>query len=177
MYDDCPVGTIVMWPGSADNLPAGWMLCDGSPIPVADPKRPAPTDELYRVIGHSFDYPIGSRHYDPNFFLLPNLVGQFIRGVDVEGKVDPDAEARFNLYDPSTRTQGVGSAQAAAFASHSHSLTAYRAGVSVHVANLLNDNAGLGPVQTHPAGGNETRPVNIALYFIIKAIAGRERTP
>lgn len=170
MYDDCPVGTIVMWPGSADNLPAGWMLCDGTKYHVPIPGKPAPTDALYSVIGNSFNYPPGSSHYDPNYFLLPNLIGQFVRGVDVMAAVDPDAHARVNLYDPKTSAQGVGSAQLSDLASHSHSLNAYRSGESVHIQPLDPDNAGLGPVQTAPTGGKETRPVNIALYFIIKAI-------
>ncbi|TIU42434.1 MAG: tail fiber protein, partial [Mesorhizobium sp.] len=73
MIDNCPVGTIVMWPGSEDAVPKDWMVCDGSKLPVPVQGQTSATTELYAVIGHSFDPPPGSPNYDPNSFLLPNL--------------------------------------------------------------------------------------------------------
>ncbi len=70
-----PVGSIVAYYGKReDGIPTGWLLCDGASIPVG-----GEYDALRSLLGRS---------------VTPDLRGYFLRGLDPEGKVDPDGMNR-----------------------------------------------------------------------------------
>lgn len=68
-----PCGTIVAWAGNPDNIPAGWLLCDGS---IIDPETDLP---LYRAMSTRFDHLEPKRSY-----VLPDLRGRTIIGPDAD---------------------------------------------------------------------------------------------
>ena len=80
--DDASVGKIIAWAGDAQSLPADWMLCDGKILN----KKQYP--ELYKAIGDSWGAPNRKR------FNLPDLRGRFVRGADLGSGRDPDAGER-----------------------------------------------------------------------------------
>ena len=41
-----PVGTVVMWAGAHDQIPAGWRLCTGAAPPVGEAQTPNLTDRF-----------------------------------------------------------------------------------------------------------------------------------
>ena len=155
LVQQSPSGTITAYGGSV--APAGWLLCDGaSYLKQSYPK-------LYSAISTAF----GTA--DSTHFNVPDLRGRFLRGQDAGAGNDPDAAARVALNAGGNAGDAVGSYEADAFASHSH---------SIPIIDGINDTAngiagGLnkppaGTGGTYGAGGNETRPKNVNVNYIIK---------
>lgn len=101
-------------------------------------------------------------------FNVPYGNGQFLRGTDNGAGVDPDAALRTALQPGGNTGDLVGSAQADGFASHNHN--------SIGASSYNGQTGGAGPVVqanigptgTSFTGGNETRPKNIYVNYIIK---------
>lgn len=156
-----PTGTVMPFAGPVAEIPDGWLLCDGSEL-----DRSA-YPELFAVIGTAHGHGDGVATFD-----LPDYRGMFLRGVDFGRGLDPDRGGRSNLPGGSTGDR-VGSQQGHMYARHSHSLGPH---------GLCDDgahNGGLFPIlnaihgcfartTTHLNGGNESRPVNVYVHFIIK---------
>ena len=83
-----PAGMIVPFAGPAENIPEGWLLCDGSEINRSDYAN------LYRAIGVCWGIGDGSTTFN-----LPDLRGMFLRGVSGDSGNDEDAENRVLLKD------------------------------------------------------------------------------
>ncbi len=149
-----PIGTILPFAGTT--APTGYHLCDGTPL-----SRTTYSD-LYAVIGDAFGNGDGS-----NSFNVPDLRGRFIRGVDGSAGVDPDASTRTAMASGGNVGDNVGSIQADAFKSHTHSFVLGGDGFAAGtVAQRTTNNLATGG--TNATGGNETRPVNAYLNYIIK---------
>jgi microcystin-dependent protein len=173
-----PIGSITAYGGAVetpgqigDLKEQGWLLCDGQALKTSDQKFQV----LYRAIG---DYWTTRRNAGE--FQVPDLRGQFLRGLDREASVDPDG-----------RTRSVGSRQADAFKVHSHtnSTTAvagnHAHGIGTgdndtqngmaHRANRPNGGTSTAAAGDHqhsliitPEGGEETRPKNAAVHYLIR---------
>ncbi len=128
-----PVGTIMAYSGRTE--PEGWLFCDGQEIGKN-------FHELRALVGDR----------------TPDLRGQFLRGYDPTGKVDPEGSKR-----------ALGTFQNDEFMHHHH--TAYLAngsdggGRSGQGDLLYSVNR---EASTLDAGGAETRPKNFSVNFIIK---------
>lgn len=180
-----PVGTIMPWPTAT--IPAGWLECDGSAISRTD------YAELFGVLGETYGNGDGSTTFNK-----PDLRGQFLRGHDDGAGTDPDAASRTDRGDGTTGDE-VGTKQADDTAAHTHGAGSYAAdsnGAHTHEYNArtttaggatggqVNNNVGLtsydtgsNGAHTHTVsgtsgstGGNETRPTNVAVKFIILAL-------
>jgi microcystin-dependent protein len=164
----CPPGTIVAYGGA--NAPAGWLLCNGTSVP-----RTGTYAALFSVIGTSF----GTANV--NSFNVPDFRGRFLRGRDDSSFRDPDRTTRTAMSAGGAAGDAVGSVQLDAFRSHTH---AY----AVSWDRIGHPN-GSGDTSTGPnanqqywrgnrdlvrnsptsfEGGNETRPVNAYVNYIIK---------
>lgn len=172
-----PVGTVIAWAGPLANIPSGWLLCDGGTYSTT--LYPA----LYAAIGFSWG---GSG----SNFRVPDLRGQFLRGVSGTSGQDPDAASRTTLYSGGNAGNNVGSFQGHQFASHSHGVS--DPGHSHGIDDWRVLISGTGPnegkrggnyeggnvgestdhrytgVSINNSGGNETRPRNANVFFIIK---------
>ncbi len=167
-----PPGTIQAFGGT--NIPAGWLHCDGRAFPVSQFPR------LYAAIGNAWG---GSA---PNFN-LPDLRGLFLRGVDFSfatGQIsgqDPGATQRAPIKLGGNAGNNVGSFQGDLFAAHSHDY--YSAAASLQnslypnadgrVLTLMGDrnstwSKGRYDFGIEATGGNETRPRNAYVHYIIK---------
>lgn len=71
-----PAGAVMAF--ATSGAPEGWLACDGTEYLIAEN-----TEKLFCVIGKTF----GGDGIKT--FCVPDLQGQFIRGWDVEGNVDP----------------------------------------------------------------------------------------
>ena len=139
-----PVGTVISYVGNTNTFPPGWLPCNGSTF------NQNQYPELYTVLGNSN--------------MLPNLSGYFLRGLDTSGKVDPDGTGRTIL-----------SFQGDAFAQHSH--ITYQApwydSEPFNVGNNYRSSAGYTNFRhqqpSSTEGGNETRPKNAAVLYLIFA--------
>ena len=157
-----PVGMIIPFGGDTALLPPGWLLCDGSTVDRSTYQR------LFNVIGEGW----GAGDSTTTFH-LPDLCGSFLRGVDLGRGRDPNANSRYSYYPGGNTTDQVGSYQEDEFESHVHwgvpwlssGLTFYGGG-GVHFYSPWRIDSG--SHHTAPAGGDETRPKNAYVHFIIK---------
>ena len=109
-------------------VPTGWLECNGQSAPTA----------LAAVLGQAN---------------VPDLRGQFVRGWDPTGTVDPQSG------------RALLSNQDDEFKSHTHTYAAsHGAGNSTNGGQFDGDKI----EPTGATGGAETRPVNVAMYYIIK---------
>lgn len=96
-----PVGTIAPFAGNRAAVPAGWLVCDGKSYQTTDYRK------LATVLGN-----IWGAGPDAQQFVVPDLRGQFLRGLD-EGK-GKDSEGQL---------RSVGSVQEDTFKNHTHDVT------------------------------------------------------
>jgi microcystin-dependent protein len=153
----CPPGAIVAF-GGAD-IPSGWKLCDGSILT---------TNQYYRLwlaIGYNWGK---SGTYD---FRLPDLRGHFLRGRDGGAARDPDRTVRTALYTGGATGDAVGSVQTDGFKSHTHTWMFGLQGDDSGSGSSYQEYTRIPGTSTDSiayTGGNETRPVNAYVNYIIK---------
>jgi microcystin-dependent protein len=153
-------GMIITFAGPPANLPAGWLVCDGSEV-----KRSV-YPGLFAAIGTSWGSGDGATSFN-----LPDLRGRFLRGVDQGQGRDPDAATRTASANGGNVGDMVGSLEADAFKSHVHTLLhAPDYDVAAPAGGLYNGGSygDSAPSMTEAAGGSETRPVNAGVIFLIR---------
>lgn len=161
-----PTGTIMAYGGP--NAPPGWLVCDGATVSRTQ------YSELYAVIGNRSGHGDGA-----TTFHLPDLRGRFLRGVNSPvgspgSGQDPDAGSRYQQNPGGATGDNVGSLQDDAFRSHSHPPQAAPHFLVINGAGAQGLPGGTGPEQyegrttSGAAGGNETRPKNSYVLWIIK---------
>ena len=138
-----PAGTVIHTASST--APTGFLKANGALISRTTYAA------LFAVIGTTFGVGDGS-----TTFALPDLRGEFLRGLDDGRGVDAE--------------RVLGSAQSDEFKAHIHDLRTALKGSSGSATVPYNDGTAFddGSLIIAPAGGNETRPRNIALLACIK---------
>lgn len=177
-------GEIKIWAGPVGTVPAGWQICDGSQLSRTG------FAALFAVIGTAWGAGDGATTFN-----LPDLRGQFLRGVADGSNMDPDRNSRFALYSGGNVDDQIGSYQWYATArpvttafttdtvgNHTHQmLGAGRTGNSQGPGDFLqgavnsqaygNKTTGGGGSHDHDidfGGDLESRPRNAYVYFIIR---------
>ena len=164
-----PSGSILPYAGPLDAdhpVPRGYLACDG-----ASYARDAHAT-LFAAIGTAW----GAA--DATHFNVPDLRGRFIRGRDAGTRRDPDVATRTACSIGGNVGDGVGSLQGYASVTHRHisgamyNVTRYPYGYeSIGTFDSL-PTAGGTSDQFSPftsnTGGNETRPINAAVNYVIK---------
>lgn len=150
-----PVGTVLPFAGIT--VPNGFLLCNGAPISKAT------YADLHAVIGTAWGSGDGVTTFN-----LPDMRGMFLRGVAGTSTVDPDKTTRVAANPGGNTGNNVGSRQGNAVQSHTHldrhlgSQTGSVPGYLAYTGTLSN------ALGSSPSGGNETRPVNVYVNYIIK---------
>ncbi|EMH6402175.1 phage tail protein [Providencia rettgeri] len=130
---DYPVGAPIPWPQAT--APAGFLVCNGQSF-------------------NKTTYPLLAKAYPTG--VLPDLRGEFIRGVDYGRGIDAN------------RT--VLSAQGDAFRAHNHSVIGEDSGSGTAYFGRGNGNRrAISKDAMNLEGGTETRPRNIAFLYIVRA--------
>lgn len=161
----CPVGTIL--PFAGDNAPAGWVLCNGTAL------NRTTYAGLYAVVGTRFGTTAGDN------FLAPDFRGRFLRGRDGNIGRDDDRNSRVAMNPGGAAGDAVGSVQDDQLRSHAHGyqdiyFSEHTGANGVYVngrgsGDSDNDNEPWEVSRTtSAAGGNETRPENANVNYIIK---------
>lgn len=160
-----PTGTILPYAG--DTAPAGWLLCNGATISRST------YSALWSVVNTRF----GSGDNSTTFH-VPDFRGRFLRGRDGSAGRDPDRGSRSAMNGGGATGDLVGSVQNDEFRSHAHNyqdIFFSEHGGSVPVpsnrgsGNSDGDNSGFEITRTsYGTGGNETRPLNANVNYIIK---------
>lgn len=170
-----PAGTILPYGGAT--VPAGWLLCDGRSFPAAN------YPNLFGAIGNDWGGNGGN-------FNIPDLRGMFLRGVGGNSNNDPDKLDRVASAPGGNTGNAVGSKQQDDFLSHDHEITdpghshqywdeynpprnsdnasdRWVADDQTVETEKSTDPANTG-ISINPRGGNETRPKNVYVNYIIK---------
>ncbi len=152
--DLLPAGSI--FPYAGETAPGGYLHCDGTAV-----SRSTYAD-LLSVIGVMYGDGDGSTTFN-----LPDYRGYFLRGWDDGGGNDPDAGSRTDRGD-TTIGDAVGTKQADEFESHNHGIRNLGAfGINKNVDELM-FGARYPRELIAYEGGNETRPKNINVMYLIK---------
>jgi hypothetical protein len=156
-----PIGTIMAYGGDTANATLaqelakqGWLPCNGGIVSRQE------YGELFGAIQTAFGTDNAAT------FRLPDLRGRFPRGVDQNAGRDPDRGGRGASAGGGNGGDRVGSVQDDMFGRHTHGYDQFpnsRGGIAS--GNYWQG----GRVQTDAAGGNETRPKNLYVNWIIKA--------
>ena len=152
-----PPGSIIAFGGT--NIPSGWLLCDGQSVSRATYGR------LFSAISTNW----GSAN--ASSFNLPDLRGLFLRGRDGGLGRDPDRSARTASGTGGATGDFVGSFQSDAFRSHTHTWTHGLQGDDQGSGGSYDEYTRISGSSTdsiQATGGNETRPINAYVNYIIK---------
>ncbi|MBU2249055.1 MAG: phage tail protein [Gammaproteobacteria bacterium] len=135
-----------------ETVPTGWLECNGASLLRAS------YAELFTSIGTNFGTADGTH------FNIPDLRGKFLRGWDHAAGNDPDAAGRTAQATGGQTGDHVGTVQTDAFKAHVHS------GMNNFVGgDIAYGAADFGVVgDTGSTGGNETRPINVNVMYVIK---------
>ena len=166
-----PAGSIIPFAGDSSKMPAGFLLCDGASLSTSA------YSELYAAVGYAWG---GSG----SSFNLPDLRGRFIRGTDYAAGNDPDKASRTAIKTGGNTGDKVGTLQGDQFKGHEHDSP-----IRVRLTNANEtwdnsksySNASNGKVvapsgssytdvkypESSATGGNETRPKNANVNYII----------
>ena len=172
-----PPGTIMPYGG--DSIPEGWLLCNGNLVNRND------FSDLFSSIGTKW-----GAGDSVTTFSVPDLRGQFLRGVDLDGEIDPGCIDEPKDDDVRKNKEGtivggvVGSFQDDAFQGHWHNIEGtYSVDGTVNngFSEFTRDTEGIGTYSDddevhNPIEGShgqvhlstETRPKNAAVHYIIK---------
>lgn len=179
-YNGVPVGSIIPFGGPRTAIPDGWLACDGAS------KNQADFPQLFAVI----DTYWGG---DATTFKVPDLRGYFLRGMADGEATDPNSADRTDKSGGTTIGDQVGSYQEDQFDQHNHSGDTGANGNHRHLitdacnvsgtfddgtdtddvfnassTNIYTDYSGNHTHSIDNQGGDETRPKNAYVWFIIK---------
>lgn len=155
-----PAGAIMWWP--AATVPTNWIECDGSSLSRAT------YADLFSALSTTYGA------VDGNSFNIPDVRGQFIRGIDNGRGFAPDVASRTAPSATGATGSGgdnVGTTQTDQNTAHTHTTTTKAALSSSPSSSGTSldstGNANSGAVTVNSSGGNEARPNNIAFKCII----------
>lgn len=142
----------------------GWAIAEGASV----------SRYLYNELYESGFQAIGNNYgtASAHVFNLPYTQGHFLRGYSNGTGQDPDAAGRTALQTGGATGDNVGSAQGSQLGSHAHGIQSINGYGGTGGTNVLGAGApNVGPISTDAAGGNETRPKNINVQYVIKVLA------
>jgi microcystin-dependent protein len=141
-----PPGAIMMFPSAT--IPQGWLECDGSELLISD------YTDLHKVIQQI--YKTNSGLDETSKFQLPDLRGMFVRGWDHNKGIDGG--------------RSLGSKQDDSIKNHTHGWNAAGSdtGGDLPGSGTGTQDKSITSSTMSPAGGTETRPINVALVYCIK---------
>ena len=151
-FKSVPTGAVFAW--ATGTVPDGYLECDGSSLDRTTYAA------LFAAISDDYG------NVDGTHFNLPDYRGRFLRGWAHGQTTDPDKATRTDRGDSVTGDY-VGTKQADGLKSHLHNIVS-----GPSAGGVTNNTAGANDSGTDKntalTGGNETRPININVMFIIK---------
>jgi microcystin-dependent protein len=141
------------------SIPEGWLLCDGAEYRESDHK--ALFDAIRRAHGG-----------DParKTFRVPDYQGRFLRGQAHGRSTDPDRATRSAMATNGNSGDAIGSVQSDELREHRHIAPLGGGGSEAgkFIPNMPNGEGTNPSIPTKPTGGQETRPVNAYVNYLIK---------
>jgi len=137
-------------------VPSGWLECNGDAV-----SRTTYAD-LYTALVDIWGEGDGSTTFN-----VPDFRGKFLRGWDNTAGNDPNAGTRTAQTTGGATGDNVGSIQADEYKEHTHPLTGSTTGGATTAPEISVNNLALS-ADTGANGGDETRPINANVMYIIK---------
>lgn len=164
-----PVGAIFPFPADNNNLPPGYDECNGAR------KDKTASSGLYLPLFNVIGYRYGG---SGNYFHVPDYRGLFLRGWDHASSpaVDPDRSTRTDSKVAGASGGGgyagdsVGSKQTDELLEHTHTFSTTNDNTASYTTPLHGGSPVMGTVTPALFGGNETRPINVNVMYIIKIV-------
>ena len=138
-----------------ETVPSGWLECNGASLLRAN----------YAALFTAISTNYGTA--DATHFNIPDLRGKFPRGWDHAAANDPDRAARTAQAAGGQTGDHVGTIQADELKAHVHYAGEYDSG-GAGPRITASGAATAGHFDTGSTGGNETRPINVGVMYIIK---------
>ena len=139
-----PIGSITMW-SSTGGIPANHLKCEGAAISRTT------YGNLFSVIGTIWGAGDGSTTFN-----VPDFRGVFPRGFDNGRGIDSG--------------RNFGSFQDHSIQSHNHFISVQNETIAGGGSTIPCNRPGGIQINTNSVGGTETRPRNLAVYFLIKFV-------
>lgn len=149
-----PAATVLPYAGTA--APTGYLMCDGSAVSRTTYAA------LFTAIGITAGQGDGSTTFN-----VPDYRGRFLRGANGATSRDPDAASRTAMNTGGNTGNNVSSVQADELKSHTHPQKGILQGAAGGATYNM-DTPSVNRNDTAATGGNETRPINAYVNFIIK---------
>jgi microcystin-dependent protein len=156
-----PAGSIIAFGGR--NIPNGWLLCDGNTVSRTQ------YNNLFLAIDSVWGNGDGF-----STFHLPDMRGQFLRGVSASSNADPDTTLRIAKFNGGNTGNKVGSYQSDTIQTHNHFIPIGVLSTQFNAGNGIPNGSSSIPIDfynprlTSSFGGSETRPKNAYVYYIVK---------
>ena len=150
-----PTGAVIAV--ASETAPTGYLECNGAAVSRST------YSALFTAIGVVHGYGDNSTTFN-----LPDYRGRFLRGWDHAIARDPDRASRTAMATGGATGDSVGSVQAEAFKSHTHTLS-IGIGTTGSASTETSPTTSAQSVAALPStGGNETRPINAGVMYCIK---------
>lgn len=143
-------GFVKTW--ATASVPAGYLECNGAAV-----SRTTYAD-LFAALSTTYGVGDGSTTFN-----LPDYRGEFLRGWAHGSTNDPDRASRTNRGDGTTG-DNIGTKQTDAFEAHTHTAENQTGAAYGQPAGAVEGTAGI----TGSTGGNETRPRNVNIMYVVK---------
>jgi microcystin-dependent protein len=163
-----PAGAIMSF--AMNSPPSGWVICNGAEYAIAD------YGDLHTAIGTTWGaLTNGSGGAGSTHFRVPDLRGEFLRGVDSGRGLDSNRVFASTVSDNVKQFQGW--VEAPAYADYSSCFkaadgTIFTLSTQVTYGPSYDSNAAQGPRYTRATmtigSGSETYPKNVAILYCIK---------
>ncbi|MDD9969164.1 MAG: phage tail protein [Myxococcales bacterium] len=160
-----PPGTVVAYMGK--EVPSGWLACEGQEVQRDNYPR------LAKALGDTWDAASSSSQ-----LLLPDLRGQFLRGLDSARGLDPDGDTREIGSEQGYALENITGTLNRVAADTVDSSPLFQAnrvrGADMNVSSATSGTADVlntydfDVSRTDVSTSSETRPTNVAVRFIIK---------
>ncbi|WP_273724032.1 phage tail protein [Bartonella sp. AU18XJBT] len=156
---------------ATEKIPSGWLLCDGKEYSRRNYAN------LFAVLGETWGKGDGQTTFN-----VPDLRGMFLRGLDSGKEIDKGRllgsrqEESFKSHTHEGKTDSTGKHQHSFPTFNSYIMTYGWGSYQKYVSVILKEKLLTDPVGEHEhkvllqkTGGDETRPVNMAVVYAVKA--------
>jgi len=85
------IGSIILWPGNVDNIPNGYLICDGTMLDKEETISQNSNEKKYDKLFEKIGYKYGNDSNDENKFKIPNMCERFPLGANRQGFINKSA--------------------------------------------------------------------------------------
>jgi microcystin-dependent protein len=85
------IGSIILWPGNVDNIPNGYLICNGTLLDKEETISQNSNEKKYDKLFEKIGYKYGNDSNDENKFKIPNMCERFPLGANRQEFINKSA--------------------------------------------------------------------------------------